>query len=107
MTSWKDAVTRSPEGVLLRLHTVPGSSAAVFPAGYNEWRRCFEIKVKGEARENKANSDVVDVVSGFFHLPSRAVRVVDGMKSREKTILLTGVSLEKVFGVLEDFFRAG
>ena len=102
MTStWNDTVTQSSEGVLLRLHVVPGSSKSVFPAGYNEWRHCLEIKVPGEAKENKANTDVLATLAAFFHCSSKELRIVTGEKSREKTVLLVNKRLENVLKTLE------
>jgi uncharacterized protein (TIGR00251 family) len=102
MTStWKDTVTQSSEGVLLRLHVVPGSSKSVFPAGYNEWRHCLEIKVPGETKENKANTDVLATLAAFFHCSSKDLRIVTGEKSREKTVLLVNRRLENVLKTLE------
>jgi len=102
MTStWKDAVTQSSEGVMLRLHVVPSSSKTVFPAGYNEWRHCLEIKVTGEAQENKANAEVLATLAAFFHCSSKDLQIVTGEKSREKTILLVNKRLENVLKTLE------
>lgn len=106
MTStWKDAVTGSSEGVLLRLHVVPGSSTTVFPAGYNEWRRCLEMRVTEEAKENKANAAVIMTVASFFHCSSKDLRLVSGEKTREKTVLLANMALEKVLKTLKDAFH--
>jgi uncharacterized protein (TIGR00251 family) len=103
MTStWKDAVTRSSEGVLLRLHVVPGSSKSVFPAGYNEWRHCLEIKVTGEAKENKANTEVLATVAAFFHCSTKDLRIVTGEKSREKMILLIKSQMDAVLERLSE-----
>jgi uncharacterized protein (TIGR00251 family) len=101
-SSWKDAVASSPAGVLLRLHVVPGSSKTVFPAGYNEWRRCLEIKVAGEAKENKANIDVIETVAAYFHLASKDVSLVNGERRREKTLLLTNIRLDTVLTQLKE-----
>jgi uncharacterized protein (TIGR00251 family) len=65
MTSFKDAVKESKEGVLLQLHVVPGSSQSVFPAGYNSWRKRLEIKVQSEAKDNKANIEVRETIASF------------------------------------------
>jgi len=101
-SSWKDAIQRSQEGVLLRLHVVPGSSTHVFPSGYNEWRHCLEMKVAGEAKENKANSEVIETLATYFHLTPKDVCIVNGEKSREKTILLTNIRLDVVLKRLEE-----
>ena len=66
MTSFKDAIKSSKQGVILRVHVVPGSSQSLFPAGYNQWRKCIEIKVRSEAKDNKANNEVIKTVAEFF-----------------------------------------
>jgi uncharacterized protein len=101
MKSWKDAVKHSTQGVTLCLHVVPGSSKVVFPAGYNPWRNCIEIKVRSEAAENKANMEVLEIIAGFFQLLSQDVFFVSGQKSREKTIVLKGISADAVCHKLE------
>lgn len=95
-------MSRAPKGVLLRLHVVPGSSKAMFPAGYNEWRHCLEIKVVGEAKDNKANAEVLATLAGFFQCSSKDVRIVIGEKSREKTVLLTNMGRDTVLSKLEE-----
>jgi nascent polypeptide-associated complex subunit alpha len=98
----KDAVRSSNEGVLIQLHVVPGSSHAVFPAGYNQWRKCVEIKVKAEAKDNKANGEIVETLAAYFQLSSKDVVLISGQKSREKTVLLKKVTLEGVCKKLEE-----
>ena len=101
MTSFKDAVKQSPQGVLLCLHVVPGSSQAMFPAGYNQWRNCIEIKVRSEAKENKANTEVVETIARFFQLSTKDVLVKSGQKGREKTVVIQKISVDAVCQKLE------
>jgi uncharacterized protein (TIGR00251 family) len=105
MTSFKDAIKSSNQGVLLCLHVVPGSSEAVFPAGYNQWRKCIEIKVQSEAKDNKANNEVVETVAGFFKISSKNVILVSGQKSREKTVCLRKITVDMVRSKLEESFH--
>jgi uncharacterized protein (TIGR00251 family) len=105
MTSFKDSVKSSTQGVLLSLHVVPGSSQVVFPAGYNHWRKCIEIKVQSEAKENKANREVVETVARFFQLSVKDVILVSGQKSREKKVSLKKVSVDTVWKRLEESFH--
>jgi uncharacterized protein (TIGR00251 family) len=74
----------------------------MFPAGYNEWRRCLEIKVAGEAKENKANAEVIETLAMFFQCSSKDLRIVSGQKHREKTVLLTNIRLDAVLTKLEE-----
>ncbi len=105
MTSFKDAIKSSNQGVILCLHVVPGSSQVVFPAGYNQWRKCIEIKVRSEAKENKANNEVIETVAGFFRMSVKDVILVSGQKSREKTICLSKISVDRAYSQLEESFH--
>jgi len=105
MTSYTNAVKASKQGILLCLHVVPGSTHTSFPVEYNPWRKSLEIKVKVEAKENKANSEVVETIAQFFHLEGKQVLLVSGEKTREKTVCLKNISLEAVHAKLGTFFH--
>lgn len=101
MTSVKDAVQQSSQGVFLRIHVMPGSSQTQFPTAYNPWRNSIEIKVQSNAKENKANSEVVVTIAGFFGLPPKNVVISSGLKNREKTVILKQITIEAVLQKLE------
>jgi uncharacterized protein (TIGR00251 family) len=105
MTSFKDAIKGSNQGVLLYLHVVPGSSQILFPAGYNQWRKCIEIKVQSEAKDNKANNEVVETIARFFKIPPKNVILVNGQKNREKTVALKKVHIDTIWEKLEESFH--
>ncbi len=105
MTSFKDAIKSSKEGVILCLHVVPGSFQVVFPAGYNQWRKCIEIKVHSETKENKANNEVIKTVAKFFRVSEKDIILINGQKSREKTICISKMSVEMVCSQLEESFH--
>jgi hypothetical protein len=105
MTSYKDAIKESNQGVLLCLHVVPGSTQTIFPAQYNPWRNSIEIKVQSEAKENKANTETIETVAGFFQLPVKDVVLVSGEKKREKKVCLKNISISTVNEKLEKFFH--
>jgi uncharacterized protein (TIGR00251 family) len=105
MITFKDAIKNSNQGVLLCLHVVPGSSHILFPAGYNRWRKCIEIKVQTETKNNKANSEVLETIAGFFKISQKNVILVSGQKSREKTVVLKKVSIDTVCKRLEESFH--
>ena len=96
MTSYKDAIKDSPQGVLLSLHVIPGSSQTVFPVQYNQWRQSIEMKVRSEAKDNKANIEVVETIARFFQLSGKDVVLVQGEKKREKTVCLKKISATTV-----------
>ncbi len=102
MTSFQDAITASKQGVLLNVHVIPGASQTVFPASYNPWRHALEMKVRSEAKENKANAEVLETIAQFFHLKEADVLLVNGEKNREKTVCLKNISSAKVAGKLKE-----
>lgn len=101
MSSFTDAIKQSNKGVILSVHVIPGSSQTVFPENYNQWRKAIEIKVRSEAKANKANKEVRETIAGFFQLSSKNVLLISGEKSREKTICLQKISIDAVIEKLQ------
>ena len=98
----KGAINLSKKGILLKLHVMPGSFQSVFPSGYNEWRRSIEIKVKAEAKENKANNEVIHKIAEYLDISEKDICIVSGEKIREKTILIKDLSIGKICKKLEE-----
>ena len=59
-------VKKHQDGAIINLFVTPGAQSIEFPAGYNKWRRCIEIKVSSPAKENKANKDVIKTIANFW-----------------------------------------
>jgi uncharacterized protein (TIGR00251 family) len=91
MKNLKDSIKRYQDGAAIDLFVTPDASTSVFPAGYNEFRKRIEIKVSSPSKENKANLEVIKIVSGFFDKHVSDVFVVSGFKSKEKTIFIKGI----------------
>jgi uncharacterized protein (TIGR00251 family) len=105
MISYKDAVKESSQGVMLSLHVIPGSAQTIFPVSYNQWRHALEIKVQAQAKDNKANIEVVETIADFFKLSRKDVVLMSGEKNREKTVRLKKISLPKVLERLKESFH--
>lgn len=86
MTNWKDALSHTKNEIILRLHVIPHSSKSIFPAGYNPWRNSFEINVKAEVKENKANNEVINLIAKYFNIPSKNISILSDVKGRNKTV---------------------
>jgi len=99
---FKQAIQINKQGILLKLHVLPNAKQSLFPAGYNSWKKCLEIKVNAEAKENKANQEVISCIATFFKVPPNTVSIVSGTKNREKTVLLTTISKETITKKLKD-----
>jgi len=69
MTSFKDAIKKLKRKVSFFVCMwCQGHLRLYFLAGYNQWRKCIEIKVHSEAKENKANNEVIETVAKFFRV---------------------------------------
>jgi len=105
MRDWKNALNLSNNEVRLQLHVIPGSSQPVFPAGYNTWRNSIEIKVKAGAKENKANSEVIDQIAMYFNISLKEVCIIHGQKNREKIVAIKNIQIEDVFKKIKGSLR--
>lgn len=105
MISFSEAIKQSSQGVVLCLHVTTGSSQTVFPEKYDHWRKAFEIKVQSKPKDNKANAEVLETISCFFQLSPKDVVLISGLKSREKTVCLKNIPVEKVHEKLKGFFH--
>lgn len=90
-----DAIRDSKNGIILALKVTPNAKKPVFPAGYDEWRKAVEIRVKALPEKGEANAEVVELVARFFGMAESAVSIVGGAKSREKSVEILGLEKEK------------
>jgi uncharacterized protein (TIGR00251 family) len=97
-----NAISSLKDAVLLKIYVLPHSQNTLFPAGYNSWRNCIEMKVKAEAKENKANNEIIKIISKFFNISSQDVTIVVGNKGREKTIAMKHVKKHDICRKIEE-----
>jgi len=96
MNNFKEAVKKHNNGTVLALFVTPNARHTIFPAGYNKWRKRIEIKVISTAKDNKANKEVIGTVATFFQTNEKNVSIVQGDKSREKSIFIKHASVEEI-----------
>lgn len=89
-------VKKHRDGAIFNLFVTPGAQTIHFPAGFNKWRRCIEIKVKSPAKDNKANKEVIKTVADFLNKPVEDVFILSGVKNRSKTVLVKGISADTI-----------
>jgi uncharacterized protein len=94
MSEFTDAVKKHKDGALIDLFVTTESDKAIFPTGYNQWRKRLEIKVCSPAKDNRANKEVVNTVADFFDKQDKDISVISGEKSRQKTLFVRNISLE-------------
>jgi uncharacterized protein (TIGR00251 family) len=98
----KNAISVSKDKILLKIHVVPGSSKSVFPAGYNRWRNSIEIKVKAEAKQDKANKELIGKIAEYFNISSKDVTIVTGQKNRVKTVAIKNIQKDDVYCKIQE-----
>lgn len=88
----------SEKGTFLRVVVKPNSKEKQLIAERNP--DSISINLTSPAREGKANTELVKKLSKLLKLSSNAIRIVAGHKSREKVILIDGLSTEEVEQIL-------
>ena len=88
----------SEKGTFLRVVVKPNSKEKKLIAERNP--DSISINLSSPAREGKANTELVKKLSKLLKLSSNAIRIVAGHKSREKVILIDGLSTEEVEQIL-------
>ena len=87
-------VWMSEKGTFLRVIVKPNSKEKQLIAERNP--DSILINLTGPAREGKANTELVKKLSKILKISSSAIRIVAGYKSREKILLIDGLSTEEV-----------
>ena len=102
MDELKKAIKIQQDGTHFDLFVIPNANTTLFPAGFNTWRKKIEIKVSSEAKDNKANKEILTTVAKFFNKPVKDVFIVSGKKGKEKTILIKDISLNTAVKQLQE-----
>lgn len=56
----------------------------------------LKVKVHAPALEGRANDELCEFLADTFNLPRRSVSLLQGDKSRQKIVLLDGITLEEI-----------
>jgi len=92
--NYDDALQQTEDGFVLSLNVSPGSKKTVFPAGYNEWRKALECRMKSPATEGKANNEIIKTLADFFSVKKSDISIISGATSSQKKIRISGISLD-------------
>lgn len=95
------AVTEERQGVVISLEVTAGAKEAVFPSGYNEWRKSIGCRVTAPALEGRANKAVLKLVAGRLSVPVSSVSILSGAVSSQKRVLVAAVSRQQVLERLQ------
>jgi uncharacterized protein len=93
------AVKESEEGILVNILVSPKSGKFEI-AGYNEWRKAIEVKIKAVPQKGKANKEII---KEFSRLTGKPVEIVSGHKSHQKTIKIYETNKNDFLKILGSF----
>jgi len=73
--------------VILDLHVQPGASRSEFAGRHGER---IKVRLAARALDGKANEALIEFLSKHFKVPRRSVRILSGLKSRQKRVQIDG-----------------
>jgi len=103
MAGIADALSEDGDGTIIAIEVTAGGKKAIFPAGYNTWRKMIGCRVSAPAIEGRANRAVVELVAGTLNRPVASVSIVSGAMSSHKRLHISGIGKEEVLHLLDKF----
>lgn len=88
------AIWDTARGTLVRITVRPNSKERKFIAEIGP--DSIIINLRGPAREGKANSELLKRLSKILKISSADIGLVAGQKSKDKTVLIVGISTEEI-----------
>lgn len=85
-------IKETKEGILINVKILPNSSK-------NEIIKTdevFKVKITAQPIEGKANKALIEFLSKTFKIPKSYFEIVRGETSKEKTILIKNVTIDKI-----------
>lgn len=92
--SMTSAIWETERGTILKVNVRPKSREKSLVAEISP--EVIVVNLKSPAREGKANSELVKRMAKALEVSSSSVTLVAGHKSREKTLLVQGLSPEDI-----------
>jgi uncharacterized protein (TIGR00251 family) len=96
----EEAIWESKAGTFLRITVRPKSKKKELIERLSEVEIVFNLK--SPARNGKANAELLKRLSKLLQLSTKDIRIVAGHKSKTKTILIQGFSIDDVKKILRE-----
>lgn len=84
--------TEHAEGVVLPIRAQPGARRNQIVGA---WNHALKIAVTAPPDQGKANQAIIDVLVAALKVKKSQVELIAGFASRDKKVLLRGISVEK------------
>jgi uncharacterized protein (TIGR00251 family) len=73
--------------LILELHVQPGAARSEFAGKHGDR---IKVRLAARAVDGKANKALVDFLASHYGVPKRSVRILSGLKSRQKRVQIDG-----------------
>ncbi|KAL7589298.1 uncharacterized protein LOC111915553 [Lactuca sativa] len=87
-----------PSSVAITIHAKPGSKVATITDFDDD---ALGVQIDAPAKDGEANAALLDFISSVIGVKKRQVSLGAGSKSRDKVLIVEGVSLEAVYNALD------
>ncbi|XP_071716705.1 uncharacterized protein [Rutidosis leptorrhynchoides] len=87
-----------PSSVAVTIHAKPGSKVASITDFDDD---ALGVQIDAPAKDGEANAALLDYISSVIGVKKRQVSLGAGSKSRDKVLIVEGVSLETVYNALD------
>ena len=92
-----DMLSRAQDGVLITVRVVPRSGRSGLAGTRGE---AVLVRLNAAPVDGAANAELIELIADAIGVPKRAVTIASGLKSRSKTVHVTGVSEDHVRTIL-------
>jgi len=99
MTDAPFQIRETADGVQVRVHAQPRARRNEIVGMHND---ALKIKIAAPPVDDAANCAIVDFFTDLLDVPKSRVRIIAGLKSRDKTIFIEGVSADRF---IREMFR--
>lgn len=90
--------------LLLKIHIQPNASKTRVIGLHGDR---LKIGIAAPPVDGKANAEIVRFIAKVFHLPKRQLKIKTGLSSRQKTVLVCGLSRLEVQTQISSLLECG
>jgi uncharacterized protein len=74
--------------LILELHVQPGASRTEFAGRHGDR---LKVRIRERAMDGRANAALIEFLAGHYKVPRRSVRILAGLRSRQKRVAIEGI----------------
>ncbi|MBR1944434.1 MAG: DUF167 domain-containing protein [Alphaproteobacteria bacterium] len=88
-------------GILVNIYLTPGAHKSCITGIVNIDNKTYlRVSVNSKPIENKANLELISVISDYFNIPKSNIEIKRGSKSKYKQIYLNNYDVNKLNNIL-------